>query len=63
MTNELVYEGGRLLKMEVDYSNTVDEKIPICQQLAKVCIKSFYFNLIKSNLKLILFIFTKRAEN
>ncbi|CAG2179721.1 unnamed protein product, partial [Oppiella nova] len=35
MANDLTYDGGRLLKMEVDYSNTVDERIPTCQQLAK----------------------------
>ena len=29
-------DSGRLLKMEVDYSATVDEKIPICEKLAKV---------------------------
>ena len=27
---------GRLQKMEVDYSTTVDEKIPQCEQLTKV---------------------------
>ncbi len=27
---------GRIVKMEVDYSNTVDEMLPQCQQLAKV---------------------------
>jgi hypothetical protein len=25
-------------KMEVDYSSTVDEKLPKCEKLAKVCI-------------------------
>ena len=28
---------GKLQKMEVDYSATVDEKIPQCSQTAKVC--------------------------
>ena len=27
---------GKLEKMEVDYSTTVDEKIPECEQLVKV---------------------------
>ena len=27
-------DGGRLVKMEVDYSSNCDEKIPICQALA-----------------------------
>lgn len=27
---------GKLQKMEVDYSSTVDEKIPQCEQYAKV---------------------------
>ncbi|CAG2112556.1 unnamed protein product [Medioppia subpectinata] len=35
MSADVVYDGGRLVKMEVDYSNTVDEKIPLCQKLAK----------------------------
>lgn len=29
---------GKLLKMEVDYSSTVDEKLPEAEKLAKVCI-------------------------
>jgi 26S proteasome regulatory subunit N5 len=29
-------DSGRLLKMEVDYSGTVDEKIPVCEKLAQV---------------------------
>ena len=29
---------GKLEKMEVDYSTTVDEKIPECEQLVKVSI-------------------------
>lgn len=36
MSEEVFTEGGRLLKMEVDYSATVDEKVPVCEQLAKV---------------------------
>jgi 26S proteasome regulatory subunit N5 len=35
MSDEIFTEGGRLLKMEVDYSGTVDEKIPVCEALAK----------------------------
>ncbi len=27
-------DGGRIIKMEVDYSSTCDEKIPICKALA-----------------------------
>ena len=30
----IVADGGRLVKMEVDYSNTCDEKIPIAKSLA-----------------------------
>ncbi len=29
---------GKLEKMEVDYSTTVDEKIPECEHLAKVSV-------------------------
>lgn len=28
-------DSGRILKMEVDYSSTCDDKIPECQKLAK----------------------------
>ena len=28
---------GKIHKMEVDYSSTVDQKIPECDTLAKVC--------------------------
>ncbi|GAB6033295.1 proteasome regulatory particle subunit [Chamberlinius hualienensis] len=31
----VVTDGDRIMKMEVDYSSTCDEKIPQCQQLAK----------------------------
>ncbi|XP_042239997.1 26S proteasome non-ATPase regulatory subunit 12-like [Homarus americanus] len=31
----VISEGGRLVKMEVDYSTTCDEKIPAAQQMAK----------------------------
>ena len=27
-------DGGRIVKMEVDYSSTCDEKIPICKTMA-----------------------------
>jgi 26S proteasome regulatory subunit N5 len=30
-----IYEGGRIIKMEVDYSSTCDETIPRCKELAK----------------------------
>lgn len=33
---EAVGGDGRIQKMEVDYSSTVDEKIPKCEQLTKV---------------------------
>ncbi len=29
-------DAGRIVKMEVDYSNTVEEVLPECQELAKV---------------------------
>ena len=29
-------DGDKLQKMEVDYSSTVDEKLPKCEKLAKV---------------------------
>lgn len=31
----VITEGGRLVKMEVDYSTTCDDKIPAAQQMAK----------------------------
>ena len=36
MAEEQFTDSGKLLKMEVDYSDTVDEKIPQCQQMARV---------------------------
>lgn len=35
MTDSLTTETGRIIKMEVDYSSTCDEKIPECQKLAR----------------------------
>ena len=35
--NKKMADDGRLKKMEVDYSSTVDEKIPEADKLAKVC--------------------------
>lgn len=32
---EIATDSGRVVKMEVDYSSTCDEKIPECQKLAK----------------------------
>lgn len=32
-------DAGKLVKMEVDYSDTVDKKLPECQEMAKVCQK------------------------
>lgn len=32
-------DDGKLQKMEVDYSSTVDEKIPECEKMAKVSAK------------------------
>lgn len=36
MADEIFTDSGKLLKMEVDYSETVTEKLPICEKLAKV---------------------------
>lgn len=36
MTDELFIDGGKIVKMEVDYSDTVTEKLPVCEKLAKV---------------------------
>ncbi|KAL1483016.1 hypothetical protein MTO96_033423 [Rhipicephalus appendiculatus] len=36
MSTDAFTDGGRLVKMEVDYSKTCDEKIPQCEALAKV---------------------------
>ena len=33
--NMPTYEGGRIVKMEVDYSNSCDETIPKCKEMAK----------------------------
>lgn len=35
MSTDAFTDGGRLVKMEVDYSKTCDEKIPQCEALAK----------------------------
>ena len=35
MADNLTTEGGRIIKMEVDYSSTCDEKIPECQKMAR----------------------------
>ncbi|KPM10519.1 26S proteasome non-ATPase regulatory subunit 12-like protein [Sarcoptes scabiei] len=35
MADTLFSDSGKLIKMEVDYSSTVDEKIPICEKLAE----------------------------
>lgn len=35
MNSENYTESGRLVKMEVDYSETVTQKIPLCEQLSK----------------------------
>lgn len=34
---------GKLQKMEVDYSATVEEKIPECEKMAKVYSEKFSF--------------------
>lgn len=36
MADDLFVDGGKIVKMEVDYSSTVTEKLPICEKLAKV---------------------------
>lgn len=33
--NEIIAEGGTVVKMEVDYSSTCDEKLPVAESLAK----------------------------
>jgi len=35
MAENATTDSGRIVKMEVDYSSTCDEKIPECQKLAK----------------------------
>jgi hypothetical protein len=35
MAESAATDSGRIVKMEVDYSSTCDEKIPECQKLAK----------------------------
>ena len=35
-TNVKMADEGKLQKMEVDYSSTVDEKIPECVKMSKV---------------------------
>jgi 26S proteasome regulatory subunit N5 len=32
---DILTEAGRIVKMEVDYATTCDEKIPECEKLAK----------------------------
>jgi 26S proteasome regulatory subunit N5 len=32
---DILTEAGRIVKMEVDYASTCDEKIPECEKLAK----------------------------
>ena len=34
-------DAGKLVKMEVDYGDTVDKRLPECQEMAKVCQGSF----------------------
>lgn len=36
MAEEIFTESGKIVKMEVDYNETVTEKLPICEKLAKV---------------------------
>jgi 26S proteasome regulatory subunit N5 len=35
MTDSTVVDGGRIVKMEVDYSSNCDTKIPECKKLAQ----------------------------
>ena len=35
MTDTTVIDGGRIVKMEVDYSSNCDTKIPECKKLAQ----------------------------
>lgn len=41
MSEQIFNEQGRIVKMEVDYTSTVDDKIPVCERLAKVRIAFF----------------------
>ena len=39
MTTETVTDmKGNIVKMEMDYSETCDKKIPECEEMAKVCL-------------------------
>lgn len=44
---EKMADEGKLQKMEVDYSATVDEKIPQCAQTAKVWFHENVIDMIK----------------
>lgn len=37
-------DSGKLVKVEKDFSETVDKELPICQELAKVRIIDFLIN-------------------
>lgn len=36
MSDELERSDGKIVKMEVDYSSTVDQRVPECEKMAKV---------------------------
>ena len=36
-------DSGRLMKMEVDYSETVERRLPEVQEMAKVCEKLLFY--------------------
>lgn len=36
MSEELEKSDGKIVKMDVDYSSTVDQRLPECEKMAKV---------------------------
>lgn len=41
LSRAIMADSGRLVKMEVDYSDSVDRLLPECQELAKVTVAVF----------------------
>ena len=52
--NFILGDGGKIIKMEVDYSDAVTQKIPICEKLSKVCYILSFRETDKVNIFLIL---------
>lgn len=53
MADDLFVDNGKIVKMEVDYSSTVTEKLPVCEKLAKVwanALKCFSFSILQDYL-------------